>query len=234
VKALLLAAGRGTRLAPLTHSLPKVLVPIAGRPLLEHQLDYLAEQGVDEVAINVSHLADDVVAFLDRTSLPLPVRVSRESEPLGTSGALLPLRDFLDEPFLVLYGDVVTNASLGALAAAHRGRGAVATLAYYASDETAGKGLLEVDSDGRIDAFVEKPTEAVPGLVNAGIYALDPAILALIPPGHSDFGFDVWPAALERGLPLYAHEVAGYARDIGSPELLRSVEAEIVAGSVAW
>jgi NDP-sugar pyrophosphorylase family protein len=234
VKALLLAAGLGTRLAPLTDSMPKILVTIAGRPLIEHQLEYLAANGVDSVAVNVSHFADDVVAFLEQSRPPLPVMVSRERAPLGTSGALLPLRDFFAEPFLVLYGDVVTDTSLQALMAEHAHHGGLATLAWYASEETEGKGLLELGEDDRIVAFVEKPAVSGPGRVNAGVYAVDPAVVDLLPPGYSDFGYDVWPAALASGRPIYAHRVDGYVRDIGSPQQLRAVEGEIEAGSISW
>jgi NDP-sugar pyrophosphorylase family protein len=234
LKAVLLAAGYGTRLAPLTHTVPKILVPIAGRPLLEHQLEYLAANGVDSVAMNVSHLADEVVAFLERTPQPVQVRVSREDEPLGTAGALLPLRDYLTESFVVLYGDVVTDAPLRELMAYHRDRGGIATLAYHVSDDTAGKGLLEVDEHDRVVGFTEKPTTAGPGRINAGIYVLEPAVLDLVEPGHSDFGFDVWPAALARGLPLYGRRLQGYVHDVGSAAAIEAVEREIAAGAVAW
>jgi mannose-1-phosphate guanylyltransferase len=234
LKALLLAAGYGTRLAPLTDVIPKILVPIAGRRLLEHQLEYLADNGVESVAVNVSHLADDVVAFLERRSHPVEVRVSREDEPLGTAGALLPLGDFLTEPFVVLYGDVVTDTPLRDLMGYHRERGGVATLAYYVSDETAGKGLLEVDQDERIVGFTEKPAAAGHGRINAGIHVVEPSIVDLIEPGHSDFGYDVWPAALAAGLPLYARRLDGYVYDVGSPSALEAVEREIAAGSIAW
>jgi NDP-sugar pyrophosphorylase family protein len=235
LKAVLLAAGYGTRLAPLTDSVPKILVPIAGRPLLAHQLDYLAANGVVGVAVNISYLAEQVEVFLERSQLPVPVCVSREDEPLGTAGALLPLRDFLNEAFVVLYGDVVTDAPLADLVATHRERGGLATLAYYVSDDTAGKGLIEADRDGRILCFAEKPETVVRGRVNAGIYVCEPPVLDLIPSGRSsDFGYDVWPAALAAGQTLYAVEVEGHVYDVGLPSVLETVEREIAAGSIRW
>src|ERR1700677_912563 len=150
MKAILLAAGRGTRLAPLTDSIPKILAPFGGRPLLEHQLEYLLGSGVTEIAINVHHHSDQVLACVEGLSLDVPVRISNEPQLLGTAGALLPLADFVTEPVIVLYGDVVTNANLAELMDEHRRHDPLATLTVYASAETEGKGVCLVDDSGRI------------------------------------------------------------------------------------
>ena len=234
MKAVLLAAGRGTRLAPITHSVPKILAPLAGRPLLEHQLGYLARNGVGDVAINLHHHAEQVLDVLDSLQTPLRIRTSVEPELLGTAGALLPLRDFLTEPFVLLYGDVVTDADLGSLLDEHRARGGLATLACYRSDETAAKGVLELGRDGRVLSFLEKPeAQTGPAFVNAGIYALDPRVLAFVREG-ADFGHDVWPAALAAGEALYGYELEAYLRDIGSPEALREAERDLESRVLAW
>jgi NDP-sugar pyrophosphorylase family protein len=117
---------------------------------------------------------------------------------------------------------------------AHRELGGIATLAYYVSHDTAGKGLLELGDGDRVVGFTEKPARTAPGRVNAGIYACEPAILELIEPGYSDFGYDVWPAALAAGHALYGAPVDGYAYDVGTPALLEMVEREIAAGSIRW
>jgi NDP-sugar pyrophosphorylase family protein len=221
VKAVLLAAGKGTRLAPLTNSKPKILVPVDGSPLLEYQLKYLAANGVREVAVNVHHHAQQVVDFLAGNDLGVSTRVSVESDLLGTAGALVPLAEFLDDDFIVLYGDVMTDSDLGDLMRHHRASGAIATLAYYRSQDTLEKGLLELGDDERVRSFVEKPADgSAEGLVNAGIYALSPEILSFIPLGFADFGHDVWPAVLAAGRPLHGYEVEGYVVDVGSPEAL--------------
>lgn len=236
MKAVLLAAGRGTRLAPLTDSIPKILAPIAGRTLLEHQLDYCERSGVTELAINVHHHADQVVSCLERADPPFAVRISEEPELLGTAGALRPLRDFLTESFVVLYGDVVTNADLGGLLERHRQTGGIGTLAWYASAETEGKGLLELVDGGRVRSFAEKPAAAgETACVNAGIYALDPAILDLIEGDAPDFGHDVFPAVLAAGRALYGHELRDASvADIGSPEALATVGRALASGSRKW
>jgi mannose-1-phosphate guanylyltransferase len=234
MRAVLLAAGLGTRLAPLTDSIPKILAPLGGRPLLEHQLAYLEQGGVTEVAVNVHHHATEVIRFLESAETALAVRVSHEPRLLGTAGALLPLRDFLTEPFLVLYGDVVTDADLADLMDGHLRFGGVATLTYYRSTETAGKGLLSLAGDGRVTSFVEKPETSDGSCVSAGLYALSPEALAFVRPDRPDFGHDVWPAMLAEGAAVYAYELRGYVRDVGSAETLEAANRDLVAGAIAW
>jgi NDP-sugar pyrophosphorylase family protein len=223
MKALLLAAGLGTRMRGAFGDVPKILVPLGGRTLLDHQLDYLAGQGVDEVAINLHHHADAVVEHLGRGT-PLPVRVSVEETLLGTAGALLPLAPFLDEPFVLLYGDVVTDLRLGELLQRHVG---IATLACYRSAELEGKGVVGVDAEQRVTSFVEKGAAGGEGLVNAGIHVLDPAILGFIRPPFADFGNDVWPAALAAGATITALPFTAYVKDVGTPEALAEAERDL-------
>lgn len=228
MKAVLLAAGRGTRLAPITHSVPKILVPLAGRPLLAHQLRYLEENGVTAVAINVYHHADQVLRFLSTYSTRMSISISRETTLLGTAGALKPLADFLDEAFVVLYGDVVTDANLPALMAHHRGKRGVATIAYYDSPNTRDKGVCAFVDDDRLKAFVEKPDRS-DGLasVSAGLYALDPAIIELVHEMPSDFGHNVWPRVIAAGMAAYGYRLGGYLRDIGSPGALEAANRDL-------
>lgn len=230
MKAILLAAGRGRRLEPLTRSTPKILAPLNGRTLLQHQLSYLAANGVSEVAINVHHHRDRVLRALEHTDAPLEIRLSIEPRLLGTAGALLPLREFITESVLVLYGDVVTDVSLADLFSAHQRLRGLATLGYYETSELAGKGLLRLAADGRITAFAEKPrTMAGPGRVNAGIYCIEPELLELVEGPCPDFGLDVWPRALSEARPLYGYEVRGYVRDIGTPEALAQARRDLAA-----
>jgi NDP-sugar pyrophosphorylase family protein len=178
----------------------------------------------------VHHFEQQVRDYLATRSLPVQVCLFAEEELLGTAGALLPMRSFLTEPFVLLYGDVVTNMDLGALLRHLRD---VATLSYYLSVDTKDKGVLELDNTGRVVAFVEKPsaTEAAHA-INAGAYALDPAILDLIPE-RGDFGHDVWPAVLPTGR-LHGHRTDAYVTDIGSIEMLRKVEGDVHRGVLEW
>jgi NDP-sugar pyrophosphorylase family protein len=230
VKAVLLAAGRGTRLAPLTDEVPKILTPVNGEPLLERQLRYLAANGVTEAAINAHHLADVVEAYVRNRDHGLTVTTFRENELRGTAGALFPMRDLLTERFIVLYGDVVTDVDL--LDFGRRARG-IATLAYHVSSDVREKGLLDVDAAGLVRSFIERPTDRDSGCVNAGIYCLDPALFEYIPPA-GDFGYDVWPAVLEAGEAIYGEEIRGYLLDMGSPGALAQLEEDVRKGVLAW
>jgi NDP-sugar pyrophosphorylase family protein len=234
MKALLLAAGRGTRLGSLTDSVPKILVPVAGRPLLAHQLDYLAANDVDEVAINLHHHAGQVEEFLARSGTHLRVVASVEPELLGTAGALVPLRRFLDERFVVLYGDVLTDAPLPPMVEAHDTRRPLATLACYESSELEGKGTIELDSAQRVVGFVEKGDGGGTALVNAGIYVCEPEVVDLVGEPPQDFGRDVWPRALAEGRDLLAFVIDASLRDVGTPQALSAANAELRAGDPRW
>lgn len=234
MKAVLLAAGLGTRLAPLTEGLPKILAPLGAETLLARQLSYLVREGVREVAVNVHHQAGAVREFLDGHETPVDVRLSPEPELLGTAGALDPLRDFVSGPTVVLYGDVLLDASLAELLGAHFRTAAAATLACYASSSLEGKGVLELDGDGRVCSFVEKgETPRAAGYVNAGLYAISPRVLDYVRPGL-DFGHDVWPQMLAAGERLFGHLLTGYVQDVGSPGALERASADLTSGTLRW
>jgi NDP-sugar pyrophosphorylase family protein len=234
MKAVLLGAGLGTRLGRLAGDNPKILAPLGNEPLLARQLAYLAGEGCTTVLLNVHHRAEQVLAFLAGFDSPVEVIVSREPELLGTAGALLPMREHLEEPFILQYGDVVTDTRLADLLDRHLQLGGLATLGYYDSIDTREKGLIELDDEFRISGFVEKPDD-YPGVghVNAGLYALEPEILSFIPPA-GDFGFDVWPAVAAAGRPIYGYKLEGYLRDIGSVEALQQANDDLAQGALAW
>lgn len=235
VKALVLAAGEGTRLRPLTLDRPKPMVPIGGRPILGHLIALLRHHGVRDIAVNLHYKPDAIVDYLGDGS-PLGVRVtySREARLLGSAGAAKRLERFLDRTFVVLYGDVLTDADLGALIAAHRRRNAIATLLVHAVPDPTRQGIVGLAPDGRIERFVEKPSpDAVfSRLANAGVYVLEPALLERIPPDRPfDFGQDVFPGLIAEGRPIYGQQLDGcYILDIGSPERYAQAERDYGSG----
>ena len=218
---MILGAGRGTRLASIGMSVPKVLVEIAGRPLLERQIDYLGRQGVERVVINAHHLADAIESFARKHTGPVELTVVTEPKLLGTAGGVRNALHVLgEEPFFVLYGDVVMDEPLGPVAAAHGQRAASATVTVYESDDVEGKGTVLVDADGWVTAFAEKQARPPrPALINAGLYVLEPGFVAGLPPGEeSDFGLDVFPAALAGGARILAHRLERPVIDVGTPD----------------
>ena len=222
MKAMILAAGEGTRLRPLTEHCPKPMLPVGGRPLLEHLLKLLCSHGVREVAINLHHHPEAVTShFGDGSGLGMKISYSHEKELLGTAGALKRMASFLDETFLVLCGDLLTDADFTSLAEFHRWRGAVATTALHRVEEPGRAGLVDAAPDGRIFRFEEKPARGrrFTNLACAGIYVFEPSILAEIPEGRpSDLGQDLLPCLINKGRPVYGLEGVGHVLDIGSPE----------------
>jgi mannose-1-phosphate guanylyltransferase len=221
MNAMILAAGLGTRLGDLGQTEPKALLDIAGKPLLQRQLEFLERQGVERVVINAHHLAPRIVDFAARYRGPLEVRCIVEPELLGTAGGVRNALDYLGPgAFLVLYGDVVVQEELAALVAHHARRQPVATLAVYEATSAEAKGVVETDSHGRVTGFREKP-ELGPGsvLINAGLYVVEPALIETLAAGvFGDFGQDVFPAALSAGLPIEAARLTAPVIDIGTPE----------------
>lgn len=237
-KAMILAAGEGTRLRPLTLYTPKALLPIGGVPLLLHTLGWLREHGVSEVAINTHYLGEAISQRVgDGSSLGLAVHYSPEEVLLGTAGAVKRLEDFFDSWFVVVYGDVLTDCDLAALANYHRRRGAIATLALTQVADPTTAGVVRLSEDGRVIGFVEKPSPGIAAgnLANGGIYILERQVLDYIPDGvFCDFGFHVFPRILEEGLPVYGYPLPPetYLIDIGSPDKFRRANEDVTAGRV--
>lgn len=235
MKALVLAAGQGTRLRPLTLHQPKAMLPIGGKPLIGHIVALLRHHGVTDIAVNLHHCPDAIRAYLgDGRSFGVRTTYSHEKELLGTAGAAKRLEGFLDETFFVYYGDVFTTADLSTLAEVHRARGALATVAVHRVPDPWTKGVVEWDEvSGRIRRFVEKPQrgEEPSDLANAGIYVMEPQVLSYIPPDQfCDFGYDVFPALLDAEMPVYAHPVREYLMDIGSLEKYAQVQKDYERG----
>jgi mannose-1-phosphate guanylyltransferase len=234
MNAMILAAGKGTRLYPLTETLAKPMVPIGGRPVLEHTVRWLRHHGIRRVAVNLHHRPESVSGhFGNGSRFGVEIRYSEEPELLGTAGAVKRIESFFDDPVLVVYGDVLTDLDLGALVARHRSAGTVAhvTLALDQRPDAAQGGVVDLDQDNRIRRFVEKPRpeEIRSPWVNSGIMVLDRALLATIPAGRfSDFGREVLPGWLAAGIPLYGWPlpVGTFLIDVGSPESYARAERE--------
>jgi mannose-1-phosphate guanylyltransferase len=230
VNAMILAAGRGTRLGALGRSVPKVLVRVGGRPFLQRQLDYLEREGISRVVINTHHLAEQITSFVARYRGPLEIACITEEWLLGTAGGVRNALPRLGPgPFLVLYGDVLVDEPLAPLFDYHRERRALATLVVYEEQWTGGKGVVHVDRSGRVTAFEEKKQrEPGPALVNAGVYVIEPELVSSLParaPG--DFGHDVFPSAVNRGLPVIGYRIGDPVIDIGTPEGLELADAAV-------
>jgi mannose-1-phosphate guanylyltransferase/phosphomannomutase len=223
---MVLAAGEGTRLRPLTLTCPKPMVPVANVPLLVRTLELLRDQGIDEIAVNLHHRADVIAAALgDGSGLGVRLTYSPETELMGTAGGVKRLERFLDTPFVVLYGDNLYDFPLAPLIDLHRTCGALATIATFTAENPSACGLIETEDAQRVTRFVEKPPpeQVFTDQANAGVYILEPDVLAQIPADTVwDFGRDVFPRLLERAPGrIVAQPLGGYLRDTGTPENYR-------------
>ena len=237
MRAVILVGGRGTRLGSATARLPKPLVLVNGRAVLDRQLDQLRRYGFAEVTLLASHLAGQIAAHVDARPESLPrVRVHQERVPLGTAGGLHEIADELKEPFLLVYGDVLFDIDLTRLLAAHHASSGLATLVVHPNDHPFDSDLVEIDDEHRVTAVHSKPHalgQHFHNLVNAGMYVLSPAILDLIPRGTpSDFGKDVFPAIFGTQR-IFGYQTPEYIKDMGTPERLARVSGDEASGKVA-
>jgi mannose-1-phosphate guanylyltransferase len=228
VQAVILSGGQGTRLRPLTSTMPKPAVPMVNKPMLWYMVDWLHGHGVTDIVMSVGFLADGLRAALDETGHEgVTIRYIEEPEPFGTAGAIKYVADNveLDERILVLNGDVLTDYDITAQIAQHESTGARATLALVPVDDPTAYGLVLTDDEHRIESFLEKPDAAdVPPnpRINAGGYVLQTEVLQMLPSGEKrSFEHDVFPHLVGDG--IYAYDADGYWLDLGTPE--RYVEA---------
>jgi mannose-1-phosphate guanylyltransferase len=236
VQALILAGGEGTRLRPLTSTLPKPVIPLVGRPFIGYMIEWLRGHGVDDVILASGFMADRVRSVLgDGAEHGVRLRYVEEPEPLGTGGALKFAEELLDERFFMLNGDVLADMDLTAQLAQHERTGAQATLALIAVEDPSAYGLVRRAADHSVTEFVEKPAlaEIDTHLINAGAYILERSVLEVVPPAgtNSSIEREVFPALVGRG--LYGYESDGYWLDIGTPERYLQGTYDILEGAVS-
>jgi len=236
MKAMVLAAGLGTRLRPLTETLPKPLLPVAGRQILEWNLLLLKRHGITEVIINLHHLGDQIVRALgDGARFGLRLAYSHEPTLQGTSGGIKQAAPFLkDGPFLVLNGDTLSECDLTALIAAHRASAALATLAVRDDPEASTWAPVTLDAHGRIlqingNPPLAEPRAALPACMFAGIHVMEQAVLNAIPSGPGSI-IDVYGSLLRQGRPLHGYRMSGYWSDIGDPERYAQAQRDVAEG----
>ncbi|MBI3298659.1 MAG: NDP-sugar synthase [Elusimicrobia bacterium] len=236
LKAMVLAAGAGTRLRPLTYETPKPMMPIVNRPVLHHVLDNLSRHGVRDVIMNVHMLPEQVIRYCgDGSRWGLSIRYSHEKKLMGTAGAVKKVEKFLkDGPFLIMSGDGVSDVDLTALWEFHRQKRSFATMVTKAVEAKFPFGITLSKPGGRIKGFLEKPSWAdfFSNQVNTGIYLFEPSVFKQIPAGFYDFGHDVWPKLLKARKALHAWEWKGYWCDVGSLSEYRNAQHACLDGEV--
>ena len=219
MQALILAGGEGTRLRPLTYTVPKPVLPLAGRPHIAYVIDWLARHGVDNAIVSCGHLAEGMRRAIAELEPGVEIRYAEEPDARGTAGAIRFAEDMLGDRFLVLNGDVLCDLDLTALIDQHERTGARATIALYPVEDPSGYGLVHRHEDGEITEFLEKPDpeQIDTDEINAGAYLLERSVLDWIPPERAvSIEREVFPELIGDG--LYGIRLEGYWIDIGTPE----------------
>ena len=240
MRAIVLVGGEGTRLRPITETIPKPLVPLMDRASLDHVLDHLARHDVHQVVLSSSYLEEEFRAFIKARRGDPKITWITEEAPLGTGGAIVNALATMrgrrrDEPFVALNGDILTDLDLTAMVELHRDRGAVATIALTPVDDARPYGLVPTEDDGRVIEFREKPADLVPGDINAGTYVLTPSALDAWEAGHNvSIEREIFPDLIGQGLPVYGFASAAYWMDLGTPQNYLQAHFDILDGKVGF
>ena len=236
MKAVVMAGGEGSRLRPLTSSMPKPLVPVAGRPIMEHILLHLRRHQLRDVVATVQYMGASIRNYFgDGSEQGVALTYSVEDSPLGTAGSVMLARQQLNEPFVVISGDSLTDIDLGAAARFHRERKAIATIVLKPVPNPLEYGVVVVDEGGAVQRFIEKPSwgEVISDLANTGIYILDPAVFDFFRPGEvTDWSGDVFPKLLKEGEHVFGWIADGYWEDVGSHTAYMKANFDCLEGKV--
>ena len=248
MRAMVLAAGLGTRLRPITYAVPKPMAPVLNKPVMEHIVRLLVRNGFDEAIANLHWFPETIEGYFGEGSeLGIELSYSREEKLLGTSGGVRNAADFLGDSFLVISGDALTDIDLAAMREFHESHDGIATLATKRVSDTSQFGVAITGADGRIQGFQEKPepAEALSDLANCGIYMFRSQIFDFFPApgtskaageddpaGFADWAMDVFPALLENDVPFYSHEIEAYWNDVGNLDELRQGNLDALTGAV--
>ncbi|NJP06705.1 MAG: NDP-sugar synthase [Chloroflexaceae bacterium] len=236
MKAVILVGGLGTRLRPLTCNTPKPMIPLANRPFIEHMLLRLQEQGIEEVILAVRYLADQFRETLgDGSRLGLRVHVMEEAEPMGTAGAVKNVEHMLDGDTFIFNGDILTDLDLRAMLAFHQSKGSKTTIALTPVDDPTQFGLVEMNTENRVQRFLEKPRaeDVRTNLINAGTYIIHADMFRYVPPNqHYMFERGLFPVLLQTGDPMFGYPTRNYWTDIGRPHNYLEVNHDILIGRI--
>lgn len=237
MKIVVIAGGRGTRIASVNADIPKAMIPVGGKPVLEHQLEMALRQGFRDFIFVTGHLGDAISAhFGDGSAWGANIEYFRETQPMGTAGALACLKDRLQEDFFVFYGDTVMDVDLAAMLRSHTANSADATLLVHPNDHPFDSDIVFLAGDGRVEGFAFKPHPEgfiSRNLVNASLFIFSPRVTERIEPGvKSHIEKDVLPRCLRDGLRVFGYRSAEYIKDMGTPERYLQVSRDVALGRV--
>lgn len=236
MKALILAGGKGTRLGEHTHLVPKPMIPVGGKPILQHQVELFKNYGITDITMLVNHLSDAIIQYFGNGhAFGVSITYYSEHIPLGTAGGIKDMEESLTDDFILLYGDVMINMDISRLIAFHNKKDSDCTLVVHPNDHPNDSDLVDVDEHGCVVAFHSKPHEEgkyYRNLVNAGLYIMSPSILRFLKKGRkADFGQDIFPSIYKK-VNMYGYNTAEYLKDMGTPVRLERVTKDFLSGRI--
>ncbi|HET8606112.1 MAG TPA: sugar phosphate nucleotidyltransferase [Gaiellaceae bacterium] len=236
MRAVVMAGGEGTRLRPLTSNQPKPMVPICGKPCMEHIVELLRDHGFDEIVVTVAFLPQAIRSYFGAgENLGVSIEYSVEESPLGTAGSVRLAAPALDSTTLVISGDALCDIDLSQIMAFHAEKGASVTVGLKSVDNPLEFGIVVTDEEGRIERFLEKPSwgQVFSDTINTGIYVIEPEVLRHVPADRPyDFAKELFPLLLEMGRPLYGYVCEGYWQDIGNLDQYRQANFDALDETV--
>lgn len=238
MKVVILAGGKGTRMGSLSQNIPKPMISIAGKPILQHQIEFAKRFNLTEIFMLTGYKGEVIEDYFGNGEhWGVNISYYRENTPLGTAGAVKEIEDYLNDYFLVFYGDVILDIDLDSLIQFHSKITPLATLVVHPNDHPYDSDLIEINNEGRVIMFHSKPHKQdifLRNLVNAALYILSPEIMNFVSKGvYADFGKDVFPKVVNSGKIVYAYNTPEYMKDIGTPERLKEVEHDILSGKLS-
>lgn len=227
MQAIIIAGGRGTRISSITTKIPKSLLPLNHKPLLDHSINYLKKNGCDNIIVCCGHLGEKIKKYADRNNYGIPIRLSFESKPIGTAGPLHLIKNLLEDEFVVLFGDIYTTIDLRKMLKFHKEKKADATLALHISDHPQDSMVVKIDKKNKLLSFVEKPGEnwkKYGNLTKTSLYILKKNVINFIAKNQEvDFDY-IFPKMLKKGKKLFGYVTEKYTKDIGTKQRYREVQ----------
>lgn len=228
MQAIIIAGGKGSRISSITTTMPKALLQLKNKPLIDYSISYLQKNGCDNIIICSGHLGNKLKEYIERNNYKISIKLSMENKPLGTAGGLHLIKNLLEDEFFVLFGDIYLSVNLRKMLQFHKLRNADATLALHTSNHPQDSTVVKMDRANRLLSFIEKPGEdwkQYGNLTKTSLYILRKEVINFIPKDKKvDFSTDIFPEMLRKGKLIFGYVTEEYARDIGTPERYKEVK----------
>lgn len=227
MQAIIIAGGKGTRISSITTTIPKSLLPLNNKPLIDHSISYLIKNGFDNIIICCGHLGNKLKEYIERNNYSIPIKLSMESRSLGTAGPLHLIKNLLDDEFLVLFGDIYTTINLIKIFQFHKHNKADATLVLHISDHPQDSTVVKIDKKNKLLSFIDKPGKnwrKYGNLTKTSLYILEKSVINFIPKDKKVDFDDIFPKMQKSGKKLFGYVTKEYAKDIGTPQRYKKVQ----------